>query len=50
MPFKDFLEDIHLTAIKLILAQMRCVKNVHIRSYSGPHFPAFFLRSDKDCS
>ena len=24
-----------------------CVKSVHIRSYSGPHFPAFGLNTER---
>ena len=26
---------------------LRCVKNARIRSYSGPHFPAFGLNTDR---
>ena len=26
---------------------LRCVKNVRIRSYSGPHFPAFGLNTER---
>ena len=27
---------------------LRCVKNVRIRSYSGPHFPAFGLNTEQN--
>ena len=26
---------------------MRCAKSVRIRSYSGPHFPAFALKTER---
>ena len=29
-----------------IVSYIRCVKSVHIRSYSGPDFPAFRLNTD----
>ena len=29
-----------------ILAVVHCVKRVGIRSYSGPHFPAFVLKTE----
>ena len=28
-------------------ATLHCVKSVRIRSYSGPHFPAFELNTEK---
>ena len=29
------------------MVNSHCVKSVHIRSYSGPHFPAFGLNTDQ---
>ena len=29
------------------LADGRCLKSAHIRSYSGPHFPAFGLKTER---
>ena len=29
------------------LSFFRCVKSVHIRSYSGPHFPVFELNTER---
>ena len=31
-------------------ADPHCVKSVHIRSYSGPYFPAFGLNTDQNTS
>ena len=37
-----------LTPIKEdFLNAIQCVKNVHIRSYSGPHFPVFRLNTER---
>ena len=33
--------------IKLVTANMHNVKSVHIRSFSGPYFPAFGLNTGK---
>ena len=34
----------------LIVPERHCVKSVRIRSYSGPHFPAFGLNTDQNNS
>ena len=31
----------------IVLGDFHCVKNVHIPSYSGPHFPAFRLNTER---
>ena len=30
----------------ILIGNLDCVKNVRIRSYSGPHFPAFELNTE----
>ena len=30
-----------------IIRYIHCIKSVHIRSYSGPHFPAFGLNTER---
>ena len=34
-------------ALRLNLHKEHCVKSVRIRSYSGPHFPAFGLNTER---
>ena len=35
--------------VVLYWRMVHCVKNAHIRSYSGPHFPAFGLTIQFEC-
>ena len=43
---KPFLTNKDCMAKGCISVDKHCVKNVHIRSFSGPHFPAFRLNTD----
>ena len=36
-----------MTSGQYILSGKHCVKSLHIRNYSGPHFPAFELNAGR---
>ena len=38
--------SLRISRYELQLADSHCVKSVHIRSYSGPYFPAFGLNTE----
>ena len=46
--FTTFLINANCKTIKIVYFVFHCLKSVHIRSYSGPHFPEFRLNKERN--